>query len=294
MKHVLITGVSTGIGYAAAQAFTLKGYHVYGSVRRQEDAEKLQRALGPQFSPLLFDVTDHLAIADAAMKVEAEVGQEGLACLINNAGMSTSGPLMLQPLDDIRRQFEVNVIGLFAVTQAFLPLLGAQQNVTHPPGRIINISSVGGKVAAPFVGAYVGSKHAVEGMSHSLRRELQLYGIDVILVGPGPVKTAIWEKPSARELGIFSGSDYAPMMLSFQKFFAQSAQKNGLPAEILRSSVGGDLRNEKTKDTIYGGSKVVFGLGAAANLAGSHLGSTDRKGCWPVKELTAYPAGKDR
>lgn len=87
MKHVLITGVSTGIGYAAAQAFTLKGYHVYGSVRRQEDAEKLQRALGPQFSPLLFDVTDHLAIADAAMKVEAEVGQEGLACLINNAGM---------------------------------------------------------------------------------------------------------------------------------------------------------------------------------------------------------------
>ena len=241
MKHVLITGVSTGIGYAAAQAFTLKGYHVYGSVRRQEDAEKLQRALGPQFSPLLFDVTDHLAIADAAMKVEAEVGQEGLACLINNAGMSTSGPLMLQPLDDIRRQFEVNVIGLFAVTQAFLPLLGAQQNVTHPPGRIINISSVGGKVAAPFVGAYVGSKHAVEGMSHSLRRELQLYGIDVILVGPGPVKTAIWEKPSARELGIFSGSDYAPMMLSFQKFFAQSAQKNGLPAEILRSSIGGDL-----------------------------------------------------
>ena len=227
MKHVLITGVSTGIGYAAAQAFTLKGYHVYGSVRRQEDAEKLQRALGPQFSPLLFDVTDHLAIADAAMKVEAEVGQEGLACLINNAGMSTSGPLMLQPLDDIRRQFEVNVIGLFAVTQAFLPLLGAQQNVTHPPGRIINISSVGGKVAAPFVGAYVGSKHAVEGMSHSLRRELQLYGIDVILVGPGPVKTAIWEKPSARELGNFSGSDYAPMMLSFQKFFAQSAKKMG-------------------------------------------------------------------
>jgi NAD(P)-dependent dehydrogenase (short-subunit alcohol dehydrogenase family) len=233
MKHVLITGASTGIGYAAAQAFLLKGYHVYGSVRRRVDAEKLQRALGPQFSPLLFDVTDHLAIAAAAMKVEAEVGREGLACLINNAGISTSGPLMLQPLNDIRRQFEVNVVGMFAVTQAFLPLLGAQKNATHPPGRIINISSVGGKVAAPFVGAYVGSKHAVEGMSHSLRRELQLYGIDVILVAPGPVKTAIWDKPSATELGIFAESDYAPMMLSFQKFFVESAKKDGLSAKIL-------------------------------------------------------------
>jgi NAD(P)-dependent dehydrogenase (short-subunit alcohol dehydrogenase family) len=233
MKHVLITGVSTGIGHAAAQAFVRKGYHVYGSVRSQVDAEKLQRALGAQFSPLLFDVTDHVAIADAAVKVEAEIGREGLAGLINNAGICTSGPLMLQPLDDIRRQFEVNVIGLFAVTQAFLPLLGAQQNATHPPGRIINISSVGGKIAAPFVGAYVGSKHALEGMSHSLRRELQLYGIDVILVGPGPVKTAIWDKPSATELGIFAGSDYAPMMLSFQKFFVESAKKDGLSAETL-------------------------------------------------------------
>ena len=110
------------------------------------DAEKVQRTLGPHVSPLLFDVTDHVAIRDAAMKVEAEVGKEGLACLINNAGISTSGPLMLQPLDDIRHQFEVNVIGLFAVTQAFLPLLGARQNATDPPGRIINVSSVGGRL----------------------------------------------------------------------------------------------------------------------------------------------------
>src|SRR4029077_1803743 len=227
MKHVLITGVSTGIGYAAAQAFVRKGYHVYGSVRRQEDAEKFQRALGPRVSPLFFYFTAHVAIRDAAMKVEAEVGREGLAGLINNAGISTSGPLMLQPLDDIRHQFEVNVIGLFAVTQAFLPLLGARQNATHPPGRIINVSSVGGKIAAPFVGAYVGSKHAIEGMSHSLRRELQLYGIDVILVGPGPVKTAIWDKPSATELGTSEGSDYAPMMTKFQKLFVKEAEAKG-------------------------------------------------------------------
>ena len=252
MKHVLVTGVSTGIGNAAAQAFVLKGYHVYGSVRRQVDAEKLHRALGPHFSPLLFDVTDHLAIMEAARKVEAEVGREGLACLINNAGICTSGPLMLQPLDDIRRQFEVNVIGLFAVTQAFLPLLGAQPNASHPPGRIINISSVGGKVAAPFIGAYVGSKHAIEGMSHSLRRELQLYGIDVILVCPGPVKTAIWEKPSATELGKFAESDYAPAMLNFQKFFVESGKNDGLPAEILGRRLVEifEARNPKTRYTV--------------------------------------------
>ena len=144
MKHVLITGVSTGIGYAAAQAFVLKGYHVYGSVRRQVDADQLDRTLGPQFSPLLFDVTDHAAIADAAKKVQAEIGREGLACLINNAGMATSGPLMLQPLDDVRRQFEVNVIGLLAVTQAFLLLLVLERmRVIHRGESSTSALSVG-------------------------------------------------------------------------------------------------------------------------------------------------------
>ena len=247
MKHVLITGVSTGIGRAAAQAFLGSGYHVYGSVRRPADADGLQGQLGPQFSPLLFDVTDHAGVAEAAKNVEAEIAKEGLACLINNAGLSTSGPLMLQPLDDIRHQFEVNVIGLFAVTQAFLPLLGATRNPGHPPGRIINISSVGGKIAMPFLGAYVGSKHALEGMSHSLRQELQLYGIDVIVVGPGAVKTAIWDKPSATELGIFAGSDYAPMMLNFQKLFVTRAEAKGLPAEVLGQLLVRILESRKPK-----------------------------------------------
>ena len=241
MKHVLVTGVSTGIGYAAAQAFVLKGYHVYGSVRRQVDAEKTQRALGPQFSPLLFDVTDHLAIAEAAKKVEAEIGKEGLACLINNAGISTSGPLMLQPLDDIRRQFEVNVIGLFAVIQAFLPLLGAQRNASHPPGRIINISSVSGKIAAPFVGAYVGSKHAVEGMSHSLRRELQLYGIDVILVGPGPVKTGDLGQTFGHRVGNICGERLRARDDQFPKILCGIVEERRVISRDPWSSIGGDL-----------------------------------------------------
>ncbi len=224
MKHILVTGASTGIGYAVAKAFLDQGYHVYGSVRKPADADRLRQELGPQFSPLLFDVTDHAAIAAAAQQVADEIGKDGLACLVNNAGMATSGPLMLQPLDDFKFQFEVNVFGQLAVTQAFLPLLGATANPSHAPGRIIMISSVGGKISAPFLGAYSSSKHALEGFSNSLRIELQLYGIDVIVIGPGAIKTPIWEKPSANDLGIFAGSPYAAMMQKFQRYFV----KNGL------------------------------------------------------------------
>ncbi len=232
MKHILITGASTGIGYAAAKAFLEKGYHVYGSVRKQADADRLQKELGPQFAPLLFDVTDQPAIAAAVQRVTAEIGNEGLACLINNAGVATSGPLMEQPIDDFKFQFDINVFGLLAVTQAFLPLLGAKANPGHAPGRILMISSVGGKLAAPFLGAYSASKHALEGLSNSLRVELQLFGIDVIIIGPGAIKTPIWDKPSANELGIYANSPFAPMMEKFQKYFVKNG-KHGLEADGL-------------------------------------------------------------
>jgi NAD(P)-dependent dehydrogenase (short-subunit alcohol dehydrogenase family) len=232
MKHVLVTGASTGIGFAVAQAFLEKGYHVYGSVRKQADADRLQKELGAQFVPLVFDVTDHAAIAVAAKRLEAEIGKEGLACLVNNAGIAVSGPMMLLPMDHFREQFEVNVFGLLAVTQAFLPLLGAKENPGHAPGRILMVSSVGGKLSAPFLGAYTSSKHAVEGLSASLRMELQLYGIDVIIIGPGAIRTPIWDKPSANELGIFANTAFAPMMTKFQKYFVKGGQ-NGLHADHL-------------------------------------------------------------
>jgi NAD(P)-dependent dehydrogenase (short-subunit alcohol dehydrogenase family) len=232
MKHVLITGASTGIGYGTAEAFLAKGYHVYGSVRKQADADRLKAELGANFTPLLFDVTDTQGIQAAVKQLENEIGNEGLACLVNNAGVATSGPVMLQPIDDFRYQFEVNLFGLLAVTQAFLPLLGATKNPKFPPGRIIMISSVGGKLSGPFLGAYSASKHALEGMTGSLRRELQLYGIDVIVVAPGAIKTPIWDKPSAQELGIFEGSDYDPMMRKFQSHFVKNGRA-GLPARWL-------------------------------------------------------------
>ncbi|HHG83151.1 MAG TPA: SDR family oxidoreductase, partial [Bacteroidetes bacterium] len=228
----LITGASTGIGYASVKAFLAKGYQVYGSVRKEADASRLQTEFGQHFTPLLFDVTDPAAIAKAAEKVEAEIGKEGLAGLINNAGMATVGPLMLQELDNLRLQFEVNVIGLMAVTQAFLPLLGAKKNPGFPPGRILMLSSVGGKISAPFVGAYSGSKHAVEGIANSLRRELMLYGVDVVIIGPGAIKTPIWEKPSATDISHLEGTDYEPSMKRFLKIFVK-AGKMGLEADDL-------------------------------------------------------------
>ncbi len=133
---------------------------------------------------------------------------------------------MYQSIDEIRWQFEVNVIAPIAITQAFFPLLKIEQSQTNRPGRVINISSVGGKVAAPFMGAYAGSKHALEGLSHSLRRELLLHDIDVIIIGPGPVITPIWDKDSAQDLSRYDSTEYRSILEAFQKYFLQVG-KNG-------------------------------------------------------------------
>ncbi|NHC36446.1 SDR family oxidoreductase [Scytonema millei] len=232
MKYIVITGVSTGIGFGAAKEFVNHGYHVFGSVRREADARRLQADLGDNFTPLIFDITDSKAVRSAACQVEKILGDRNLSGLINNAGMATSGTLMHQPLEEIRLQLEVNVVGQIAVTQAFLPLLGARANNNgKQPGRIINISSVVGKLAVPFLGAYVGSKHAFEGISHSLRRELQLYGIDVIIIAPGAVSTAIWDKESAQDVSKYLTTDYAESVTTFQKHFVQQGKK-GYPPEV--------------------------------------------------------------
>ena len=227
MRSIVITGVSTGIGRGAAGAFARAGYRVFGSVRGEEDAARLGGELGERFVPLVFDVTDRGAVLGAAEKVGEAVGAGGLAGLVNNAGTAMAGPLALQPLDDVRAQFEANVLGLISVTQAFLPLLGmGKPRVGNPasgPGRIVNMSSVGGRVASPFLGAYAGTKHAVEGLSDSLRRELLPYGIDVIVVRPGAVKTEIWAK-GARSKGLYADSDYREPLEKFEAYAGKLAE----------------------------------------------------------------------
>lgn len=182
---IIVTGASTGIGAATVERLARRGLDVRPGVRGEDDAERL-RAAG--LRPLTIDVTDAETVAAAAAEVRADVGAAGIAGLVNNAGIAVSGPVEHVPLDEWRHQLEVNLIGQIAVIQAFLPLL------RDAKGRIVNVSSVGGRIALPMVGPYAASKFALEAVSDSLRRELRDQGIEVSLIEPGGVKTPIWEK----------------------------------------------------------------------------------------------------
>jgi NAD(P)-dependent dehydrogenase (short-subunit alcohol dehydrogenase family) len=232
MQTIVITGVSTGIGHAAAKVMIARGFRVFGSVRNQADAERVQAELGDNFAPLIFDVVDSAAIAEAAACVREALGGGTLAGLVNNAGIAVSGPLLEVPESDYRKQLEVNLMGPFLVTQAFAPLLGADPALNGPPGRVVNISSVSGIRAMPFLGPYSASKFGLEGYSESLRRELMLFGIDVIVIGPGPVKTAIWDKAEEVDIEQYADSPYRPILERFQKVFI-SQGRDGYPADRL-------------------------------------------------------------
>ncbi|HEU0024955.1 MAG TPA: SDR family oxidoreductase [Thermoleophilaceae bacterium] len=182
---VLVTGASTGIGEASALHLRELGFDVVAGVRKEEDAERL-RGAGLRTTKL--DVTDPAQIE----AVRAELGNAPLAGLVNNAGVAVAGPLEFVPIDQLRQQLEINLIGQLAVTQALLPALRDAR------GRIVNVSSIGGRIALPLVGPYAASKFGLEGASDSLRRELRPFGVDVVLIEPGGVKTPIWKKGSER------------------------------------------------------------------------------------------------
>jgi NAD(P)-dependent dehydrogenase (short-subunit alcohol dehydrogenase family) len=231
-QSVVITGASTGIGWATSKVLLGKGFRVFGTVRKQTDADRLSAEFGKDFVPLLADVTDEAMLQQAATRVGEMLGSGRLAGLVNNAGIVVGGPLLHLEPSEMRRQMEVNLIGPLLVTQAFAPLLGSDPRKTGQPGRIVQISSVSGVLGVPFVGAYVASKFALEGMSESLRRELMLYGIDVIVLGPGAVVTPIWDKMDGMETSHFDLTDYGPILKRFRAFFAVEG-KNGLAPEEL-------------------------------------------------------------
>ena len=246
MRSVVITGVSTGIGWGATKVLIKNGYRVFGSVRKQADADRLQKEFGANFVPLIFDVVDPKAVQAGAEKVRAALKGETLFGLLNNAGIAVSGPLLYVPVDEFRTQMEVNVIGVLNATQAFAPLLGADASLKGKPGRIVNISSVGGKRAFPFIGPYAASKHALEGFSESLRRELMLFGIDVVIIGPGAVKTAIWDKAEQVDVSRYANTPYAASLQSFSNFFLATGRK-GLPPEKLGRVILRALTTAKPK-----------------------------------------------
>jgi len=154
MKSVVVTGASTGIGWGCVKVLLGGGFHVFGSVRKQTDADRLSKEFGHEFTPLIFDVTDGAAVAGGARQVEAALGGETLFGLVNNAGIAVPGPLLYLKIEAFKRQIDVNLTGQLVVTQAFAPLLGADRSRKGAPGRIVMISSVGGKNAMPFLGAY--------------------------------------------------------------------------------------------------------------------------------------------
>src|SRR6266404_723335 len=246
MRSVVITGASTGIGWAAAKLLVDRGFRVFGSVRRQVDADRLKGEFGANFTPLIFDVTDEAAVLAAAREVRNALDGETLSGLVNNAGIAIAGPVLELSADEFRRQLDVNVIGPIITTQAFGPLLGSDPSLKGPRGRIVMISSVAGKNGNPLTAAYAASKHAIEGLSESLRREMMLFGIDVIIIAPGAVKTPIWSKAEEVDISAYKNSPFFPALERIRKFMLKLGE-SGLPAQTIAERIADALTSVRPK-----------------------------------------------
>lgn len=234
--NVVVTGASTGIGRGTVKVLWARGFHVFGSVRSEGDAARLSEEFGAGFTPLLFDVTDRGAVFRASEQVRTALGGDALMGLVNNAGIAVPGLLLAMRPDEVERQLAVNVMGTLNVTQAFAPLLGVDPDFAGRPGRIVMMSSVGGTSATPFLGAYNTSKFALEGMSEALRRELMRYGVDVVVIAPGTVKTPIWGKAETLKEPRYVQGPYAGALEKMRELVRDSAA-NGLPPEAIGQAV---------------------------------------------------------
>ncbi len=243
---VVITGASTGIGEACALRADELGFAVFAGVRKEADGESLQRKGSDRLTSVFIDVTDDASIASAAATVAKAVGDAGLAGLVNNAGISVPGPLEFMPVADLRRQIEVNVIGQIAVTQAFLPLLRKRR------GRIVNIGSISGKLATPFLGAYAASKFAMEALTDSLRMVLRPWGISVSIVEPGSIATPIWDKGQATVNEIVEklprqARDFYDPAIAAMRRAADKTARAGIPPYAVAKAVAHALTAKKPK-----------------------------------------------
>ena len=256
---VLITGASTGIGEATAHHLKELGFDAVGAVRKDEDAERLDAA---GLRSVRLDVTDSGSIAAA----RAELGDGPLKGLVNNAGIAVAAPIEFLPLDQLRHQLETNLVGQVAVTQQFLPALRAGR------GRIVNVSSIGGRVALPLVGAYNMSKFGLEGMSDSLRRELRPHGVDVIVIEPGGVKTPIWQK--GNELADDLQADMPPeaqrlygrMIEALRKQTVKIQNERGIEAREVAEAIGTALTARRPRARYLVGRDAKLRAPAAAVL----------------------------
>ncbi len=243
LRAVLVTGASTGIGKATALVLDATGYKVFAGVRREEDATALRKEGSDLLTTLLLDVTDGTAIADAAARVGEETSGR-LYGLVNNAGLSINGPLELIPLSEIRRLFDVNVVGLLAVTSSFIPLLRKAQ------GRLINVSSGHGLLAVPDKSVYAASKFAVHAISDSLRLELRPFGVSVSNLVVGKVDTAVLDKILEGREKLARAADPAVLELYsalFEFFDREVKDLPGIPPEQVATVVAKALTAQKPK-----------------------------------------------
>ncbi len=243
---VVITGASSGIGEACALHLDQLGYRVFAGVRRPEDGEAVKARASMRLTPVLLDVTDAASIHQAAETVRAAIGTAGLAGLVNNAGIGVGGPLEVVSLEDLRKQFEVNVIGQVAVTQAFLPLLRQGR------GRIVNIGSIAGLAATPFIGPYSASKFALEALTDVMRLELRAWGIHVSIVEPGAVASRIWDKGRQRTIQMEAAASpeakalYGEAVAGVREAIAR-AERRAIPSRAVAKAVAHALRAARPK-----------------------------------------------
>lgn len=233
---VVVTGASSGMGRACALLLAQAGYTVFAGVRKEHDAQVLKQEGFSGLIPVILDVTNTHTIAEASQKVHEAVGAAGLVGLVNNAGVGVTAPIELVPLEELRRQFDINVIGQVAVIQAFLPLIRAAR------GRVINVGSVGGKTTLPFGGPLCASKYAMESINDALRMELHPWGIQVVLVAPGSIRTPAVGKlvqDSEAMLQTFPAEGakrYAKAYRAFVQAFVKH-EEAGVPPEVMAAVV---------------------------------------------------------
>ena len=234
-EFVVVTGASSGIGRASARLLARSGFHVFAGVRRDADAAAIRAEELPGLVPLHLDVTDAASIAAARESVEKAVGEDGLAGLVNNAGIGIAGPLEFLPPDEMRRQLEVNVVAPLAVTQAFFPL------VRRARGRVVHIGSSSGYLSMPLVGPYCASKFALEALADAQRLELQPWGIHVALVQPGAIATPIFDKSNAHADALMETLPpeterfYGPVIAAIRKGVADQVRRANPPEKVARA-----------------------------------------------------------
>ncbi len=230
MAAILITGAAKGIGQATALHLDKQGYTVLAGVRSTADAASLKQVASPRLHTLQLDITNAAQLAGLHDTVAAIVGDGGLDGLVNNAGVAVAAPLEFVPIDEFRRQIEVNLIAQLAVTQAVLPLL------RQAKGRIINVSSIGGRIAGPMLGAYHASKFALEALTDSLRQELAPWGIKVVSIEPGAIATPIWDSGTQTADRLQAqmspqAQTYYATAFEWARNFAKTSSEKGLPPE---------------------------------------------------------------